>query len=244
MSCSMKTTVIFCVSQSSRTLSIMRQRSSGPMPAVGSSSSSTFGSSTSASAISSSFWSPCDSVAAVRLRLLGKPSSSIACSARSRVSAAESAGAARADAALVGADRGEHGLLDRERGKDAGDLEGAADAVTHDLAAASGRRDRRRRAGRGRHPASSAPVIRLKNVLLPAPFGPITAVSEPSAKSSETSSVAFTPPKDFARLRISSIAAPLACITPRARTIRRRNPSGLCAGPCAKNRITMPSTMP
>ena len=29
----------------------------------------------------------------------------------------------------------------------------------------------------------SAPVIRLKNVLLPAPLGPITAVSDPSAKS-------------------------------------------------------------
>ena len=50
----------------------------------------------------------------------------------------------------------------------------------------------------------NAPVMRLKNVLLPAPFGPITAVSEPSAKSSETSSVALTPPKDFREvLRIS-----------------------------------------
>ena len=52
----------------------------------------------------------------------------------------------------------------------------------------------------------SAPVIRLKNVLLPAPLGPITAVSEPSAKSSVTLSVALTPPNDFERERISSMA--------------------------------------
>ena len=47
----------------------------------------------------------------------------------------------------------------------------------------------------------SAPVIRLKNVLLPAPLGPITAVSEPSAKSSVTSSVALTPPNDLRTAR-------------------------------------------
>src|SRR4030095_13140829 len=57
--------------------------------------------------------------------------------------------------------------------------------------------------------ALNAPVMRLKNVLLPAPFGPMTAVSEPSAKSSVTSSVAFTPPKDFERPRISSMSAAL-----------------------------------
>src|SRR5215510_11999607 len=52
----------------------------------------------------------------------------------------------------------------------------------------------------------SAPVIRLKNVLLPAPLGPITAVSDPSGKSSETLSVALTPPNDFERERICSMA--------------------------------------
>ncbi|MGY3125077.1 hypothetical protein ACVWXQ_009014 [Bradyrhizobium sp. S3.14.4] len=35
--------------------------------------------------------------------------------------------------ALVGADCGKHGLLHRQRFEDARDLEGAADAVTHDL---------------------------------------------------------------------------------------------------------------
>ena len=87
-----------------------------------------------------------------------------------------------AGAALVGAHRGQHRFLHRQRGKDARNLKRAADAVTHDI---------------GRRPSGhvdaveqdiwpesgfSAPVIRLKNVLLPAPLGPMTAVSEPSAK--------------------------------------------------------------
>src|SRR6266545_3131770 len=40
----------------------------------------------------------------------------------------------------------------------------------------------------------NAPVTRLKNVLLPAPLGPITAVSDPSAKFNVISSAALTPP--------------------------------------------------
>ena len=42
-----------------------------------------------------------------------------------------------------------------------------------------------------------APEIRLKKVVLPAPLGPMIAVSEPGANSSETSWIAATPPKDF-----------------------------------------------
>ena len=42
-----------------------------------------------------------------------------------------------------------------------------------------------------------APEIRLKKVVLPAPFGPMIAVSEPGANLSETSWIAATPPKDF-----------------------------------------------
>ena len=44
-----------------------------------------------------------------------------------------------------------------------------------------------------------APEIRLKNVVLPAPFGPMIAVSEPAGKSSVTFCIAATPPKDFER---------------------------------------------
>ena len=44
-----------------------------------------------------------------------------------------------------------------------------------------------------------APDIRLKKVLLPAPFGPITAVSVPCVNFRLTSLVAATPPKRLIR---------------------------------------------
>src|SRR6267142_6711001 len=52
----------------------------------------------------------------------------------------------------------------------------------------------------------NAPVMRLKNVLLPAPLGPITAVSDPSAKFNVISSAALTPPNDLESCCTSSIA--------------------------------------
>ena len=48
-----------------------------------------------------------------------------------------------AGAALVGADGGQHGLLHRERGKDARDLKRPADAVAHDLGRRTSGHDRR-----------------------------------------------------------------------------------------------------
>ena len=72
--------------------------------------------------------------------------------------------------------------MHRERGKDTRDLEGAADAVTHDLGRGPAGHVDAVEQDAGRQSGFSAPVIRLKNVLLPAPLGPITAVSEPSAK--------------------------------------------------------------
>src|SRR5262245_18860584 len=41
------------------------------------------------------------------------------------------------------------------------------------------------------------PDTRLKTVVLPAPFGPINAVSDPSATARSTPSTARTPPKDL-----------------------------------------------
>src|SRR5436305_14712293 len=61
----------------------------------------------------------------------------------------------------------------------------------------------------------SAPVMRLKNVLFPAPLGPMTAVSEPSAKLNEISSAALTPPNDFESCWISSML-PSRRFSPRA----------------------------
>jgi len=52
----------------------------------------------------------------------------------------------------------------------------------------------------------NAPVTRLKNVLLPAPLGPITAVSDSSAKFNVISSAALTPPNDLESCCTSSIA--------------------------------------
>ena len=46
------------------------------------------------------------------------------------------------------------------------------------------------------------PLIRLKNVVLPAPFGPITARSSPARISNETPSTAFSVPKWRETLRI------------------------------------------
>jgi hypothetical protein len=40
-----------------------------------------------------------------------------------------------------------------------------------------------------------SPLIRLKKVVLPAPFGPITARSSPAAMSNDTSSTALSVPK-------------------------------------------------
>ena len=49
----------------------------------------------------------------------------------------------------------------------------------------------------------------LKNVVLPAPFGPIRAVIEPSATSSVAPSTARIPPKRLTTSRASKIAPPL-----------------------------------
>src|SRR5215475_10795608 len=51
------------------------------------------------------------------------------------------------------------------------------------------------------------PEARLKTVVLPAPFGPITAVIEPSATAKEAPSTAATPPKALPTLSSSSSTA-------------------------------------
>ena len=55
--------------------------------------------------------------------------------------------------------------------------------------------------------AVNAPLIRLKKVLFPAPFGPITADNEPEGNASDTSSMARTPPNALVRFLISSFIA-------------------------------------
>ena len=61
---------------------------------------------------------------------------------------------------------------------------------------------------RKKMPPSSAcrcPVIRLKKVVFPAPFGPIKERSSLSSRKKSTRSTAINPPKYFARPRVSSI---------------------------------------
>src|SRR5512141_2730918 len=51
------------------------------------------------------------------------------------------------------------------------------------------------------------PLIRLKNVVLPAPLGPMMACTWPCSMAVETSFTAERPPKRLVRLRTSSMAA-------------------------------------
>ena len=45
----------------------------------------------------------------------------------------------------------------------------------------------------------SARLIRLKNVVLPAPLGPMMPVIDPASTAKSTSSTAHNPPNDFAQ---------------------------------------------
>jgi len=56
--------------------------------------------------------------------------------------------------------------------------------------------------------ARSWPEIRLKYVVLPAPFGPTIAVSVPGANAHETRSTATWPPKRIVSSLVSSIDPP------------------------------------
>ena len=98
----------------------------------------------------------------------------------------------------------------REVGEQRVDLEGARQAVAH-------ARGRRRagdvlavRAGCGRSPGCSWPVIRLISVVLPAPFGPISAWRAPRGSAIEMSRATCSEPKLFcsASVRRTSSSAP------------------------------------
>ena len=101
MSCSMKTTVIFCASTEFADLVDHPPALLGPHARGRLIEQQHLGSSTSASAISSSFWSPCDNVAAMLSRLSARPSNSASpLGAVAAFRPAESAGAA-CGAALI-----------------------------------------------------------------------------------------------------------------------------------------------
>ena len=59
------------------------------------------------------------------------------------------------------------------------------------------------------------PQIRLTNVVLPAPFGPMIARISPAGRSKSTFSTARRPPNSRDRLRVeSSVMATMAAISP------------------------------
>src|SRR5690242_8745243 len=68
-------------------------------------------------------------------------------------------------------------------------------------------------------PASGGnwPFSMLKQVLLPAPLGPISASISPGARVKETPCTARTPPKDFCRSSTSSVWAGMPCLPARPR---------------------------
>ena len=168
------------------------------MPAVGSSSSSRRGLVASARPISSSFWSPCARFAALTCALGVR-------SSRSMISSASSAapGGGKRPSMLQDCRRCDPTAASRHcRKVRLGNSDATWKARPTPRRTIS-RLDRPTRSMPPNRtwPASGRmwPEIRLKNVVLPAPLGPMTAVSEPSGKSSETSRMATTPPKDFDR---------------------------------------------
>ena len=80
-----------------------------------------------------------------------------------------------------------------------------------------------------------APEMRLKNVVLPAPLGPITALSDSLRKWIDTSDVAITPPNDLQRFSIRSITS-LRSIGTAARQEHRRR-SSRWSRPASRRRL-------
>ena len=124
------------------------------------------------------------------------------------------------DAAGVREQRELHVLAHRQRGEGLGDLEGAADAAGARSRAASGRPARGRPAAPSRRRARAGRSTMLKQVVLPAPFGPISASISPAARAKLTSSTARTPPNAFAVLRPQ--AAARHAVAPRDRGLAQR----------------------
>ena len=108
-----------------------------------------------------------------------------------------------------------------------GELEGADHAGLRDAGGARSCRGWRRRRTSARpcraEVGRSKPVIRLKNVVLPAPLGPISAVMMPRCTSRWSTSTAVMPPNCRTMLSTTRIGSGLP-----ARAGRRPRPSAPC----------------
>src|SRR5580700_2776418 len=79
--------------------------------------------------------------------------------------------------------------------------------------------------------------MRLKTVVLPAPFGPISAVTLPCGTAKDTWSTARSPPKDLVRpttSRAAALTAPLHVLAQRRDRRASGREAGEGAGPAGK----------
>src|SRR5205085_8915535 len=188
--------------------SIMRRESSTPMPAIGSSSSSSRGRSASAMASSSCRCSPCDMVAASTSPRSPRPTSWRICRAGAMRSESWRASrqkrklcpacACTASMTFSSAVKSWYTLVIwNERARPLRARRGAPSAVMSSPAKtmrpASGRR---------------SPASCRMNVVLPAPFGPMTACVSPSRTSKSIASLARRAPKVLVSPRTSSMENP------------------------------------
>src|SRR4051812_6138412 len=189
---------------SERSTATSRSLSSCPVPAIGSSSSNSLGSIASAMASSSARFSPCERSPA------GKPARSPSPTCVSAASAgafnSSSSAALPKNRKLV-----PHRACTASATFSSTEKRGRIEVIWNERA--SPRCARRSTAKRvtsspanTMRPASGAskPEIWLISVVLPAPFGPITACSSPGSTSSVTPSVTRRPPKFFDRLSMRS----------------------------------------
>src|SRR6266403_706936 len=208
MSCSTRT--IVCRPRSARSRCTMRCDSSAPMPATGSSRSSSRGRVASAIAISSCRCSPWASVPATTSARAPSPTRSSVARAGSR----------RARSALAGVQKRK--LWPAWACTARATLSSAVNSGKMLVIWNERARPRRERVGPG-NPVTSSPANRIVpasgarspeswpiSVVLPAPLGPMIASVSPSATSRSTPSVATRPPKRLVRPRTASSGSAIA----------------------------------
>src|SRR5512143_1698057 len=203
MSCSMNTSVSDLSFQILRMTSTVTDRSSGDMPAIGSSSSTSSGPRARATAMSSRFWSPWGSDPA-------------RVSARSARATIDSSSIASATSPAWDRARRIRRVVRPSRARAATSTFSRAVRSLKMLLIWKALPIPRRAMSAGWSPSirsplystsppsgTSFPVIRLNRVVFPAPLGPMMALSSPFRTPKLTSWVTFKPPNAFARRRTS-----------------------------------------
>ena len=192
MSCSVNSTPIVRSRARRAVRPISAWRSLGAMPAAGSSISSNFGSLASAMREFEPLQVAVGELAATALRLIGH-ADEIEQARRLADVVARRPAKRRPTARMMREQRHLDVFRDRHRGESRGDLEGPPDAQAPDVGAASCRRCSGRRCVMRPLVGASWPLIMAKQVLLPAPFGPMSASISPASSAKLTSLTAWKP---------------------------------------------------